>query len=357
MNHKNKDKDFKNLFNLHYIMGQLVNFAAYIIAILSGIILLYISLIDTLKIEIDWTTLEVFVFVAVFLAWLNWNNFYRKHFEKVMDEDIEQHELGKYSIHSRYYMAIRDFSDAELQKCIDDFNDEYEKRWLKWVEKITGKPIETITEKIVDANGNEILDPITGEPQIKVTKGIKDLPYRKFKHKILMWRVKTHHYPQSGYRTAMELMSLLSFQDSDLSQRKLNADKKFYYRKSVKKVITTLLCMSLGGSLVPEIINGNIWLALLKALLAIGTLLTSILMGSMNGIRGARLKLSILEDVCGDLERWQHKKPILAPYTIVESSESKELKEPTQTKMELDSLDNNIQAVNAVENIFNQNPN
>ena len=61
-------------------------------------------------------------------------------------------------------------------------------------------------------------------------------------------------------------------------------------------------------------IQGDIWSAILKLLVAVGSLLGAVFMGSMNGVRGARLKLSTVEEVCMDLEKWADKKPILAPY-------------------------------------------
>ena len=47
-------------------------------------------------------------------------------------------------------------------------------------------------------------------------------------------------------------------------------------------------------------------------------------MGAMQGIRGARLKLSSVEDACNDLEKWANKKPILTPYKepIIESKDT-----------------------------------
>lgn len=338
MEKKNKDglnkRDFKRLFNMNNILSQLINWAAYIIVLISLGVLVYFSFVQTLEIKIDWKTFTIFTLVAVALSWLNWNTWYKKQYESVMAQDIAQQESNKYSVHSRYYVAIKDWSDPELQLAIDNFNTEYENKWLRWVEKYTGVPIKTREDVELDKDGNPIIESQTllldeyGEEVLDidfnpivvtkyktvVTKGIKDLPYRKFKHKVLMWRIKTHHYPQSGYKTSMELMSLFSFQEANMDKRSLKADKRFYVRTSLRKLVVLLLTIGVGASIVPNMIEGEWWAALLKLIIAIGSLLTAILMGAINGVRGARIKLSTVEDACMDLELWAKKKPIIAPY-------------------------------------------
>lgn len=309
MENKNKPNkvDLKKVFNLNNILSQVINYLAYIIAIGSVLVLVYLSFINEFQVELDWRTIGIFSAVVVALVWINWNAFYRRQYEKVMARDICQLDKNKYSIHGRYYAAIKDYTDTELQHCIDKYNAEYERRWLNWVEKYTGFPINTIEVKEIDINGKEV---------IKTIKGIKDLPYKGFKHKILMWRIKTHHYPQSGYKTAAELSSLLSFQDADLSKKNLKSDKQYYRRKAISKFITTLLTISLGAALVPEMITGEYAAAILKLILGVGSLCGAIVGGALGGIQGARLKLSIVEDVCFDLERWAGKKPIILPYNL-----------------------------------------
>ena len=323
-NNNNNDINFKKLFNMNNILSQVMNFAAYIILVISACILIYCSFIDKIAINTDIRTLTIYSGAAILLTWINWNSFYKKQYEKCMADDIAQSEQNKYSIHSRYYMAIKDWDDVSLQKKIDEFNDEYTNKWLRYVEKTTGFPIETCTKVQLDIDGKPMLDPETNKPKIIEVKGIKDLPYRGFKHKMLMWRIKTHHYPKSGYTSSMELMSLFSFQDSNLNKRHLQAHKSFYVRNSISKLISSMLLISIGGSIIPEFIGGNIWSALLKLIIVIGTLISAVLMGSMQGIRGARLKLSSVEDACNDLEKWANKKPILTPYKepIIESKDT-----------------------------------
>lgn len=351
MEKKNKDglskKDFKRLFNMNNILSQLINWAAYIIVVISLGVLIYFSFVDTLDIKIDWKTFTIFALVAVALSWLNWNTWYRKQYESVMAHDIAQQEENKYSVHSRYYVAIKDWSDPELQVAIDKFNDEYEKKWLRWVEKYTGYPIETREDVEVDKDGNPIIESQTalldeyGEPVLDIefnpvietkyktiiTPGIKDLPYKGFKHKVIMWRIKTHHYPQSGYKTSMELMSLFSFQEANMDRRNLKADRTFYKKNSFRKLVTLMLTIGVGASIVPNMIQGEWWAALLKLIIAVGSLLTSILMGAINGVKGARIKLSTVEDACMDLELWAQKKPVIAPYKEPTKDEPKQLEE------------------------------
>ena len=75
MNNPTNKTDINKLFNLNNILSQLIEFSAYIIAIGSTLILAYLSFIDTLKIQIDWTTLGIFSGTAVLLSWLNWSTF------------------------------------------------------------------------------------------------------------------------------------------------------------------------------------------------------------------------------------------------------------------------------------------
>lgn len=326
-NQEPNKRDFKRLFNMNNILTQVVTLGAYIILIGSILVLTYLSFVERFEFSLDWRTLGIFSGATVALAWACWNIFYRKQYEKIMSDDINQQELNKYSIHSRYYMAVKDWSDADLQIAIDKFNDEYTEKWLRWVEKKTGKPIETIKEVYTD--------PDTFEETVIETTGIKDLPYKGFKHKILMWRIKNHKYPESGYKTSMELMSLFSFQDANFNKRNLRADKRFYVSNSIKKLLISILMIVTGASLLPEMIDGEIWAAVLKLALAIGSLLSATFMGAISGVKGARLKLSVVEDACSDLERWAEKKPVLAPYKEPEA-EPKKLVEKEGTNEESD---------------------
>lgn len=326
-----KTRDLSRLFNMNTIFTKLINFAAYLLLIGSIVILTYFSLIDKLGIKIDWTTLGIFSAVSVLLSWVNWNAFYRKQYEKVMEEDIAQQSINKYSIHARYYIAIKDWTDQELQIAIDSFNEEYINKWLRWVEKKTGVPIESKTVVETDPDGKVIIDPETNEPKTRVVKGIKDLPYKGFAYKRLMWRIKHHKYPDSGYSTSMELMSLFSYQDSNLNKRHLAADRHFFIRKSTSKLLSSILLISVGASLVPEIISGNVAAIIIKLIVAIGSLLSAVFMGALSGVKGARMKLSIVEDACVDLEKWANKKPIIAPYIepVIKTETVEEPKEPT----------------------------
>lgn len=346
MNNQEHKNNFKKLFNLNNILSQIINFAAYIVMVISLLVLVYLSFIDKFKIEIDLLTLGIFSIALVFLSWINWTTFYKRQYEKLMSEDIDQHDKGKYSIHARYYYAIKDWSDVELQKKIDSFNSEYEAKWLRWVEKTTGFPIESRDEVELDNEGRVVLDD-DGNPKITKVTGIKDLPYKGFKYKYLMWQIKNHRYPQSGYKTSMELMSLFAFQDANLNKRNLKADKSFYRFHSVKKFTTTLMTVTLGASIIPEMITGNWGSAVLKLLLGITTISMSVIFGAINGIQGARLKLSTVEEACGDLERWSNSKPRLTPYTEKVKSEDGPKTNNEKT--------NNEKATEVITNIFNSN--
>ena len=295
-----KARNLKKLFNMNTILSNIINYLAYLIMAGSAIVILYLSFIQTLKIEIDWTTMGIFSTAAVVLASSNWIAFYRKTYEKVMSEDIAEAALGKYSIHTRYYNAIKDWEDKQLQEAINRFNKEYEEKWLYYVECTTGCKIEEIKTK----------------------------SYRKFRHPILMWRIKHHVYPQSGYKTSMEVRSLFSFQDNNLNKRKLKADKVFFYSRATRKIISSTLLVSMGASLIPEFIHGNWAEVVLKLLIGLWALLSSVFMGAMNGVRGARLKLSTVEDTCIDLEEWGKRKPTVEPYSFTEVKVEEKREEP-----------------------------
>lgn len=343
--------NLKKLFNMNYILSQLMNFIAYIIAIASGMVLIYISFIEHFNIHIDWTTMTIYSLLAISISWVNWNAFYRQRYEKIMSEDIAQNEKNEYSVHARFYYAIKDWDDKELQLKIDEFNKEYTEKWLRWVEYRTGSPIETKTEIELDDEGNPVVDKTTGEPKVITTLGIKDLPYfasnnknskyyrkklgyKMYKFPILMYRIKNHKYPQSGYRSSMELMSLLSFQDANLNKRDLKADKKYYHTRSMTRLITSFGLVSIGGSMIPDMIQGNIWSAILKLVAALAALFGAIISGSINGVKGARLKLSVVEDTCHDLERWAGKKPKIAKYKEISLKELAKLDKPVEPPKE-----------------------
>lgn len=348
-NQEQHKKDVKRVFSINSILSQVINWAAYIILFGSVLILLYFSLMESINFTVDWRTLGIFAGAAVLLSWVNWNNFYKQRFEKIMADDISQQELGKYSIHGRYYNAIKDYNDIDLQKAIDKFNDEYTAKWLRWVERITGVPIETCMKvEINEITKQPVLDE-NGKPKLIEVKGIKDLPYKGFKHKLLMWRIKHHVYPQSGYKSSMELMSLFSYQDANLNKRHLKADRSFYAKHSIRRLITSALSITMTGSIIPTMLQGNIWEAILRILIALCTLGGAVLMGSVSGVRGARIKLSIVEDACVDLEQWRNKKPLLAPYTVVEDNK-KELEVPDAIVVE----NQNEQHIEISENIFNK---
>ena len=128
----------------------------------------------------------------------------------------------------------------------------------------------------------------------------------------------------------MELMSLLSFQDSNLDKRDLKADKKYYHLRSISRLLSSFGMTAIGASIIPDMINGDVWGAILRLLIALGALVGAIIMGAFNGVKGARLKLSTVEDVCGDLERWAGTKPKLPKYKEIKflPVEEKPIEEP-----------------------------
>ena len=339
--------NFRKLFNMNNILSNLINYVAYLILIASIGLILYLSFIESIQFKVSWSVLGIYSGAAVILTWTNWNTFYKKNFEKVMARDIAQQALNKYSIHARYYFATKDWKDDELQACIDKFNLEFKNKWLSWVEKEIGAPIESTYVQDTDVFGNLLFEDEEKKiPKLKLIKGIKDLKYREIKglyHKMLAWRIKTHHYPSSGYKTSMELLSLLSFQDSNLNRRKLQAHKYFFFSHSARKLLSSFLLLSVTSAIIPEMISGAVWTALLKLAVALVSLIFAVFMGSANGIRGARLKLFIVEDACADMERWANKKPLIDPYQMTIPTQETIISQPRTE----------ISASQAAYNVFN----
>ena len=86
--------------------------------------------------------------------------------------------------------------------------------------------------------------------------------------------------------------------------------------------------------MVPDMIDGNVWDAILKLVVALGALVGAIISGSINGVKGSRLKLSVVEDTCQDLERWAGKKPKIAKYKEISLKELTKLDKPVEPPKE-----------------------
>ena len=308
------NKDFKKIFNMNTILSVILNYAAYIALILSVGILVYLSFIKRLKIQIDPITFGVFAVAVILLSFTIWNLFYKRRYEKVMSDDIEQHDKLNYSVHVRYYNAIKDWNTVELQSAIDTYNTQYVADWLNSVELETGVPIETTYVQEIDER--------TGKPKLdennqiiyKKVLGIKDRPYKGFFHKILMWRIKHHKYPKSGYKNAIQLMSLFSYSEGQLNRRNLKADKIYFRISALFRLLITFLIVCTGASLTPDILEGNLIVVFMKLLVGLSLLFSSMITGTITGFKAARIKLSTVEDACGDLEKWANKKPIFEKY-------------------------------------------
>ena len=103
-----------------------------------------------------------------------------------------------------------------------------------------------------------------------------------------------------------------------------------------------MLLITSGASLVPEIVEGS-WLAVaLKLGLGIGALLSGTISGALNGVKGARIKLSVVEDVCFDLETWKGVKPMMPPYQ----------KDGYYDLSNTQKIEEKPQETNNIENIF-----
>jgi hypothetical protein len=306
-------KDFKKIFSTESILKSVVKNSAWIVFAFGVAAVTYLSFVENFEINLNWSTIGVLSAGAMLLSWLIWSSFYRKNYEELMDTDIQNISEGVYSIHKRYYDVIKLWKEVDLQVAIDKFNEEYTEKWLRWVEKRTGKPIETKTELV---DGKKI-----------VTLGIKELPYKGFKYKMLMWRIKHHKYPTSGYTTSMEVLNLFSYNDANFNKRDLSADKKFYASKGIKRIATGLLTIITGAGLIPQMIDGEWWSVIFTLIITIGSLIMALIFGSINGTQGARKKLSLVEECSMDLERWGDYRPNIEPY-------SEQVKEVTDVKIE-----------------------
>ena len=334
------NRDFKKIFNMNTIMTTVLNYAAYIVLIASVGVLIYLSFIKTLKVSIDVLTFSVFTTVVVILSFVIWNMFYKRRYEKTLADDIAQHEKQKYSIHVRYYNAIKDWNNVELQTMIDEYNKKYIADWLYSVEVETGIPIETKYVQEIDEKTGEVKLDENGKIKYKKILGIKDRPYKGFSHKILMWRIKHHRYPKSGYKSAISLMSLFSYREGQLNKRNLSADKRYFVISATLRFLLTIFIVTIGISLTPDILEGNFLAMLMKLSVGLWMLISSTISGSITGLKSARIKLSTVEDVCVDLEQWAHKKPIIEKYEI------------TKNEISIKQNSENDSLVDTYENIF-----
>ena len=334
------DKNFKKVFNLNTIMTVLLNYAAYIVLIGSAAILIYLSFIKKLNVHIDVVTFTVFAGAVILLSFITWNTFYKRRYEKVMADDIEQYAKNKYSIHVRYYNAIKGWTNNELQNAIDEYNKEYVASWLNYVESDTGVPIETTYVQEVDERTNQPKFDENNKPILTKVLGIKDRPYRGFFHKILMWRIKHHKYPKSGYKSAITVSSLFSYNDSELNKRNLHASKTHLCVSGAFRLFSTILVVCVGAALTPDILEENFIAVVMKLIVGLWILISGAIGGTISGAKGAKIKLSVVEDVCKDLEQWADKKPIIEKYEITKNEIS------TKQNSENDSL------ADTYENIF-----
>lgn len=270
-------------FSSQAIVSAIMKWGAMILFVLAIIVLAYLSFVNDFTINPSVRNISTIGLVALVLNWLVWDTYYRSNYDKILLQDIESTE---YSVHKRYYFARKGWKQKELQLKIRKYNEDYREAYIQDIEDLTGRSREEIISE----------------------------PYKGNDHKILIWRLKHRKIPTSGIKSSRELMSILQVGSSGNS--KINVKKAEHYHSihRLSKALTAFLSAGLTASLVYDFITDGYEGALLKLLLNIVLLFCSLIFGSLAGIKGAKIKLSIAEEVSELLEEWKNEEPTVVPY-------------------------------------------
>lgn len=265
------------------IVNRLLQIGSSLLFGASIIVLSYMSFVDNFEIQPNWQTLTTVGLVTLVMNWLIWDTNYKTQYEKLIRLDKSD---KLYSIHKRYYEARRDWKYNDLQAKIQEYNKHFVDTWKKDVEQIMGMTIEQI----------------------------ENSSYKKMPHKYLMYRVKHKKYPSSGIKTPRDMLYILSVGKTDSMKVKIKAEENYHTIGRLKKVITSALGAVLSASFVFEFITGN-WIdVVLRIIISVVCLFMSFFFGALSGQTGAKLKLSVAEEVSERLEEWKNSKPTQEPY-------------------------------------------
>lgn len=271
------------------IINQILRWGTQIIFIAAIAIMIYLSFVDNVNLDFNARKLTTIAAIGIVLNWIVWDSYYRKNYEALLQNDLENSDKGKYSIHRRYYYARKGWKDEDLRVIIRDYNRRFINTWKQDIEDICAR-----TEEEIIAEG-----------------------YKGYDHKFLIWRIKNHQYPKSGIRGPKDLLYLLSVGSADTLKFKGKAAEQFAAKGKITKVITSLLSVGLVASISVEFVQGSMATALMTLLLNIIMLFVSLFFGTVQGQKGAKIKLETVEEACELLEQWKNAKPVEEPYSEI----------------------------------------
>lgn len=257
-------------------------------------IMAYMSFVTNIGLNPSIRNITIIALMALILNYIVWDSRYKADYDKTLALDMTDET---YSIHRRYYFARKGLKQTEVQKYIRQYNKDFVQAWLDDVEDETGRTIDEIR------NG----------------------PYRGNDHKVLIWKIKHHRYPKSGIKRAREVLSVLNVGSSDSMKIKLKQTEHQHTLQRISKLFTSMLSTLLAASITVNFVQGDLTTAFLTLLINIVLLFTSLFFGALMGIKGAKLKLSIAEQVSSLLEEWREKPPVEEPYKTV-SAINKDIK-------------------------------
>lgn len=270
-------------YSIQYILAQLLKWSSSIILGGSVVILSYLSFVDEFIINPNLRNVTIIAIIAAILNWIIWDANYRNSFNRILVEDCGN---TQYSIHKRYYIARRGWDRETLQQRITQYNKNYRDSWIKEVEDVTGRKEKDIREGIYKGNS----------------------------HWVYIYRIKRRIYPKSGLRNPRDLLQALSIGGVKSGKIYTKASETHYRLGMSKKVLSSILSTLLAASLMYEFITENIANTLLKLLMMVSMLFVSFIFGAISGMKGARIKLSVAEELSELLEEWKGEKPNEVPF-------------------------------------------
>lgn len=300
-------------FSAQNLIAKVFKFASIIVLALAISILGYLSFVDNIGISPDIQNITLIACIATILAVIVWEMFFRDGDNKVLNEDINNKE---YSVHKRYYLARKGFTYDQLQKFITTFNHNFKEAWIKDIEEITARSREEILSGGYKGNSN----------------------------KILIFKLKHKMYPKSGIRTPRDMLQVLNVGSSGSMKIDIRKAEKTHAFSFASKIITSIVMMFLTASVVIEMIDGDWQSALFRLLMYMIMLVTSVVTGTSVGIKAARSKLAVAEEICERLEEWKNEPPTEVPYkekhTVetdieIEKKEIASIVEDTKTSIEI----------------------
>lgn len=274
--------------NANKILHSIIRWGSIVLVILSIVLVALLSFVTDLGLSPSVRSLTTVAIVGVVLNYLIWDTFYKDQYTGVMSKDIEEASKGKYSIHKRYYDARKGFTQEKLREQIRSYNQSFLQAWLNDVEDITGRKIE------------------------EMRKG----KYYGNTHKILIWRIKHRIYPKSGIKTPRQLLNILSVGKSENMKIKTNSETAYRNIHRVSKLFTSICGMFFAASLVYQFISEGWQSAIIQMVISVALIFASLFFGSMSGLKGAQIKLSIAEEICTLLEEWKAEEPVIEKYDV-----------------------------------------